>query len=461
MKNRVLIAVSFVLLASILSIARGETAVASKEELFDTSDFRRVVQSAKAKVFPAVVFIRVVSENYDSGRKQNVESTGSGVIVSETGQVLTNWHVIDNATEIRCLLFDGRARRAKVVGSDKDVDVALLQLEVHSKDERFPFATLGDSSKLAEGDFVMAMGAPWGLTRSVSIGIISCTRRYLAGASEYSLFLQTDASISPGNSGGPMVDTNGRVVGLNTRGSLQGGDLGFAVPSSTLQLVLPRLNDYGSGNWAYTGLVLQPLRDFTRDMYFEGNEGVIVAQAEPGSPAAEAGLQTHDRILRVNDTPLTALTDEDLPAVRLALGLLPVDKPSTLVIRRGNVEQTFTLQPRPKGKTRGDQVDFPRWDFTAATINQFDNADLYFYRNKGVFIRGAKQPGNAATAGLQENDILLRVGSTEIETLEQLKTEHKKAIDNVQNEHRMLLTIMRNGMMRQVVLDFSRDYSKE
>lgn len=428
--------------------------------MLETNDFRQIVQAAKGKVFPSVVFIRVVSENYESGRKQNVEATGSGVLISNDGRVLTNWHVVDNATEIRCLLFDGRACKASVVGSDKDVDVALLQLD-HKPDETFPFATIGDSAKLAEGDFVMAMGAPWGMSRSVSIGIISCTRRFLPEGSEYSLFLQTDASISPGNSGGPLVDTSGQVIGLNTRASLQGGDLGFAIPATTLKLMVPRLAEHHGGNWTYTGLILQPLRDFTRDMYFDGNEGVIVAQAEPGSPAAEAGVQTRDRLLRVNNTPLTALTDEDLPAVRQALALLPQDQPATLQIRRGDKEQTLTLNPRAKGKTRGDQHDFPRWDFTAATINQFDNPDLYFYRNKGVFIRGARQPGNAMQSGLQVNDILVRVGQSEVSSLDELETAHQKALGNVQADHKVLLTILRNGMMRQIVLDFSRDYSKE
>lgn len=425
------------------------------------ADFRQIVQSAKKKVFPAVVFIKVVSENYDAGRKQTQDSSGSGVIISADGQVLTNWHVIDNAVEIRCLLEDGRAYRAEIIGSDKDVDVALLQLKVKEGDPPLSFAQLGDSEKLAEGDFVMAMGAPWGLSRSVSIGIISCTRRYLDKVSEYNLFLQTDASISPGNSGGPLVDTDGLVVGLNTRGSTQGGDMGFAVPSSTLKLMVPRLKEHKSGHWSYTGLSLQPLRDFTRDMYFEGKEGVIVAEAEPGSPAEEAGFKTRDRIIEINGEPVAALTDEDLPALRAMIALLTPDVPVKLLVRRGESMEELTLTPRLKGKTRGDQFDFPRWDFTAAAINQFDNPGLFFYRKKGVFVRGVKVPGNASSSGLQENDIILKVGSAEVETLDQLKTEHAKAIEKVETEHRILFTVMRNGMIRQVVVDFSRDFLKK
>ncbi len=444
----------------ILLFASRGWAAANKGEMLETADFRRVVQSAKEKVFPAVVFIRVVSENYTSGRKQNVESTGSGVIVSADGRVLTNWHVIDNATEIRCQLVDGTARRATVIGSDKDTDLALLQLQRKDGDPDFAYAQIGDSDGLAEGDFVMAMGAPWGLSRSVSIGIISCTRRYLKEASEYSLFLQTDASISPGNSGGPLVDTGGRVVGLNSRGAMGGGDLGFAIPASTLKLMMPRLAEFSSGNWAYTGLTLQPLRDFTRDMYFDGNEGVIVAQAEPASPASEAGIRTRDRILKINGQPVTAMTEEDLPAIRAQLALVSPEKPIELLIRRGDAEQAVSLSPRVKGKTQGEQRDFPRWDFTAADINQFESADLHFHRNEGVFIKGVKHPGNASQSGLQQNDIVLRIGQADIKTLDELQAAHRSAIDNLQKEHRVLFTILRNGMMRQVVLDFSRDHAK-
>ncbi len=180
-------------------------------------DFRKVIFDAKSKVFPAVVFIRCVVESYEGGKKTSFEIAGSGVIVTPGGEVLTNWHVVDKAVEVRCLLFNGQALEAKVLGSDKDTDLGLIQLKMPAGSPPLPTAALGDSHKLTEGDFVMAMGAPWGLSRSVSMGIVSCTRRFLPGISEYSLWLQTDASISPGNSGGPLVNTAGEVIGINTR----------------------------------------------------------------------------------------------------------------------------------------------------------------------------------------------------------------------------------------------------
>jgi len=142
-------------------------------------DFRAVVRKAKAKVFPAVVYVRCLRESHDSGKKITQEVSGSGVIISAGGEVMTNWHVVDKATEVRCLTFEGKAMDAKVVGKDKDTDLALLQMKLPKGAKPQVFARFGDSDRLVEGDFVMAMGAPWGLNRSVSIGIISCTSRYL------------------------------------------------------------------------------------------------------------------------------------------------------------------------------------------------------------------------------------------------------------------------------------------
>src|SRR5262249_49938605 len=147
---------------------------------------------------------------------------------------------------VRCLLSDGRPMNAKVLGSDKDTDLALLQLDAPTGAGPLPSAAFGDSLALKEGDFVMAMGAPWGLNRSVAIGIISCSRRYLSDISEYSLWLQTDAAINPGNSGGPLVNTDGRIVGINARG--MGGwaeGMGFAIPSETIGHLLPQLREHG------------------------------------------------------------------------------------------------------------------------------------------------------------------------------------------------------------------------
>jgi serine protease Do len=425
-------------------------------------DFRQVVQQAKDKVFPAVVFIKSYKETHEAGKRTTSEVLGSGVLISDDGQVLTNWHVVDKGKTIRCLLYDGSAYHAEILGTDKDTDLALLQLhkkgDKTAKPSNLPYAELGDSSVLREGDFVMAMGAPWGLNRSVSIGIISCTRRFLPNSSEYSLWLQTDADINPGNSGGPLVDTAGRVIGINTRG---GSSLGFATPSNNIKIILKQLREHGKVNWSWTGLQLQPLRDFDRDIYFEGDKGVIVAETDLESPARRAGIQVRDRILRVNDTELNAISDENLPAVRRTLGLLPKNKEAVFTLLRDGKEMTITLTPRAKGKVEGEELDCPRWDMTVKAINQFDNEDLYFYRKKGVFIYGIKRPGNARDARLRPKDILLKIGKTEINTLDDVEKAYDQAIKTIDENHRIVITVLRNGLRQQFVMDFSRDYEKE
>ncbi len=424
-------------------------------------DFREVIASAKDEVFPAVVFIKCVRQSHEEGKRSSQEVSGSGVIISPGGEVLTNWHVVDKAIEVRCLLYDGQAMHAEVVGTDKDTDLALLKLKKPEGAGDLAWARIGDSSALREGDFVMAMGAPWGMSRSVTIGIISARRRYLPENSEYSLWLQTDAAISPGNSGGPLINTEGQVIGINTRGVMFGGDMGFAVPAETIQRILPEFRKHGEVRWSWTGLLFQPLRDFNRDMYFDATEGVMVAGTEPQSPARRAGIQTRDRIVSLNGEALTAITEEDLPAVRRAFGNLPLDQAARVEIVRGDEALTIELTPREKGKVEGEELDCPRWDLTVKTINQFDNPRLYFYRKEGVFIFGIRSPGNAAFSGLQTEDIILKIDDQKVTTLEDVKAIHERTLENLGTKHRAVFTVLRNGLMRQIVLDYARDFEKE
>jgi len=424
-------------------------------------DFRQIVSDAKDKVFPAVVYIKCLKESHESGKKITQEISGSGVIISEEGQLLTNWHVIDKATEVRCLLYDGRSFDAEVIGSDKDTDLALIKLIMDEGSAAVPSAGIGDSDVLREGDFVMAMGAPWGMSRSVSIGIVSCTTRYLPSNSEYSLWLQTDAAISPGNSGGPLVNTAGEIVGINTRSVMYGGDMGFAIPAVTVKVIIQQLRESGRMNWSWTGLQLQPLKDFDRNVYFDADEGVVVAETDQESPARRAGILARDRILRIAGNKVTVTTAEDLPAVRTQIGLLPKGEPVQIDLVREGSAMTIALVPTEKGTVEGAELDCPRWDMTVKAINKFDNKDLYYYRKEGVFVYGIKRPGNAGNAGLAEKDILLKIGKTEIVTLDDVRKARSEAIEGIEDNHKVLVTVLRNGLMRQVILDFLRDYEKE
>ena len=423
-------------------------------------DFRQVVNRAKETVFPSVVYLRCVLENNELGQRLRVTASGSGVLVSASGELVTNWHVVNRALEVRCLLNDGRAFSADIVGQDKDTDLALVRLRLPAG-ETVPFAKLGDSARLQEGDFVMALGAPWGLNRSVSFGIVACARRYLPEGSEYSPWIQTDASISPGNSGGPLVDTEGLVVGINARGSMQGGDMGFAIPAETVSIVLPRLRDGGDADWAWTGLQLQPLRDFQRNITFEGDQGVIVVGTDDNSPARDAGFLARDRLLAINGEPVVALMEENLPEVRRRLALLPVDRSARLSVLRDGKPIELELSPRVKGRVLGEELACPRWDFTVKAINQFEVPDLHFQRPEGVYVFGVRSPGNASGSGLAPRDILLKVNGVDVRSLDDVRGLHARSIAGLANggPRRLVLSVLRGGRVVQIAVDVTRDYS--
>jgi S1-C subfamily serine protease len=221
---------------------------------------------------------------------------------------------------------------------------------------------------------------------------------------------------------------------------------------------VPRLRDYGDIQWSWTGLRLQALRDFNKNIYFPGTEGVIVASTDPESPARLAGIQDRDRIVSIDGRPANALTEDELPDLRRRIALLPTDEAVTVEILRGEEPVSLELTPKNKGRVEGEELDCPRWDLTLKGINQFDNPDLYFYRKQGVFVYGVKFPGNAATAGLRAQDIILKVDGKDITALDDVKTLHQSALEAVANRPRILFTVLRNGLMRQVILDFSREY---
>jgi len=258
-----------------------------------------------------------------------------------------------------------------------------------------------------------------------------------------------------------LVNTAGQIIGINTRMVMAGGDMGFAIPAETVRHTVEQIRAHGSVKWSWTGIQLQPLHDFNRNIYFDATEGVIVASTDPLSPGLRAGLQTRDRIVRINGEPVTAVTEEDLPAIRRLFGSLPQDQEAQVELVRGGEAMTLPLTPRQKGKVEGEELDCPRWDMTVKTINQFDNPELHYVRNEGVFIFGVKYPGNASRAEFQTNDIITHIDGQEVVTLDDVRRIHKAALENIQSKHRLVFTVLRNGLMRQLVLDFERDYEKE
>ncbi len=425
-------------------------------------DFRQILSEAKERVFPAVVFLMPITERYEGGRREQEQIAGSGVVITPSGECVTNWHVVDKALQIRCLLYDGSVATAEVVGSDKETDLALLRLDL-PEGETLPYAELGNSDALEEGQFVMAMGAPWGLSRSVSLGIVSCTTRFLPNGDMgmYNLWIQTDASINPGNSGGPLVNTDGVVIGINALGTFFGGDLAFAIPSNVVREVVPQLREHGRVPRSYTGLRLQPLMDFERNIFYEADSGVLVAGVDGGSPAEAAGLRGGDLLLSVNGEAVTGLNREDLPELRRRLAGLPAGEEATIRLRRGAAAEELTLLPRRKGRVEGEDFDCAAWDMTVKTINKFSAPVLHFFRPSGVYVQGTGMPGNAAQSGVMPGDILLSVDGRSVDTLEDLETIYGAILADAERPPRVPLVVLRAGLRRTLVLDYATKYGQD
>lgn len=422
-------------------------------------DFRDTISEAKSAVFPALVYVRVITEGTSDGRIEKFESSGSGVIISEDGELLTNHHVIDRASRIRCQLTNGEMYDASVIGKDKDLDLALLKLSA-DVGVKFPKAKLSNRN-LDVGAVVLAMGAPWGLARSVSMGIISCNDRYLEGAGDYTLWYQTDAAISPGNSGGPLVDTAGDVVGLNARGNMRGAQ-GFTIPSPIILEVLSNLRKYGNAHWAWFGINWQPLKDFERDTAFGATNGVIIAGTERQSPARLAGLEPNDRVVAIDGVPVTAVFREDIPHLNRMLALRDWEKGVKFDYIRDGVLKSVVITPKSKGDVEGVEVECKRWGLTAKDINRFDTPDLAFMAPEGgVFVSSIAWDGNADNAGFKERDIIKRIGGKEVKDAGELKKIYDDAVANVEKTFQVGFEVVRKGRKMQLVLNFRLDPEKE
>lgn len=302
--------------------------------------FAPVVEKAR----PAVVNIYTTTElparrylNLPGGRlipgKRRAESLGSGFIVEADGLVLTNWHVVQKATDIEVRLFDDRRFEATVVGYDPKTDVALLRL-LGAAD--LPALELSDSEALRVGDWVVAIGNPLGLTSTVTAGICSATGRKslpLGGEMMYQDFIQTDASINPGNSGGPLLDLDGRVVGINTAVHAEGQGLGFAIPINMVEEIMPRLKEGGRVERSWLGVYIDPVPDALRQQLGIAEGGVLITRVVRGGPAQQAGLVPGDIVLEMNEKTVPG-PDE----LAWMAGNVGVGKEISLSIRRGDEE---------------------------------------------------------------------------------------------------------------------------
>jgi serine protease Do len=433
-------------------------------------DFEGIIQNAKSQVFPALVFIKPICEEFSTGEKRQQEVFGSGVIISEDGYVVTNNHVVEKAIQINCVLFDKEQYPAKIIGLDPETDLALLKLESKPGDEatpgmRFPVAEFGNSDDIREGQFVMALGSPFGFTRSISLGIISNVHRYIGFQTQYkyNTWIQTDAAINPGNSGGPLVNTDGRIIGINTLGLVGLAEgMAFSIPVNVVKDVVERLKRDGRVLRAWTGLHLQALKDFQTNTFTPGDRGVLLQNVDADSPAQKVGIKSGDILISINGEPVQGGTYvEELPAIRCKLADLPVGESARLSILRNDKTMEFEFMPLLKDKFEGEDFDCRRWSFTVKEISKFSTPDLYFLRNEGVYIQGVRYPGNACNAGLQKNDIILSIDEISINSLKGIKDVYEKIVNDENREKKVVIKVLRKNYPRLFVLDYRHDYSEE
>ena len=428
----------------------------------EDADLRTIISRAKSDVFPALIFVKPIVEDYDSGEKTQQEVFGSGVIVSDDGYAVTNWHVVDKAVRINCVLHDKRQVEVDLIGADRDTDLALLKLPDPGPGQTYPYAGFADTAGVQEGDFVMALGSPFGFQRSISLGIVSNAQRYIGFKTEhkYNTWIQTDAAINPGNSGGPLIDTQGRIVGINTLG-VAGTGLGFSIPASMVQNIMAQLKQDGRVLRAYTGLRLQALKDFHSNTFLDSEQGVLITGVEENSPAAEAGIRAGDILLTIGEQGVEGTYAEMLPAIWCRLADLAIDAPGPMQLLRGSETIQATLTAEEKGKLEGEDFDCRRWNMTVKEINKYRTPRLYYVRQKGVYIQGVKYPGNAAQSGLGRRDIILKIDTKPVETVENVKQIYEQMVQDEQREKKVMFEVLRNGLRKWVVLDYRRDYEEE
>ena len=354
-------------------------------------------------------------------QQQERQSLGSGVIVdADKGYVLTNNHVIANADEITVTLHDKRHFEAKLVGTDPEADLAVIRID--AKDLRE--LAMADSSTLEVGDFVVAIGNPFGLQQTVTYGIVSALGRSGLGIEGYENFIQTDASINPGNSGGALVDLQGKLVGINTAivGPAGGNvGIGFAIPSNMAHTIMTQLIEYGEVRRGQLGVMVQDVTpDLAEAMGVKATGGAVISQVMKDSPAARAGLKVGDVIVAVDDKPVGSAAQ-----LRNAIGMLRVGSKVRLEVVRNGRHRSFTAriaEPR-REKLAAERLSKK---LAGAVLGPIEPNHPLAGSVKGVEVLEVKRGSPAALAGLRPGDIIVSVNQQPVASVEEMRAALRK-----------------------------------
>jgi serine protease Do len=371
------------------------------------------------------------------------KSLGSGVIVNPNGYILTNNHVINGAKDVKVLLSDNRQFAARIVGTDPMTDLAVLKIDASN----LPVLAFGDSAQMHTGNFVLAIGNPFGLNQTVTMGIVSATGRGGLGIENYEDFIQTDAAINPGNSGGALIDARGDLIGINTAILTEGGGgnqgVGFAIPGNMARTVMEAILKSGKVSRGWLGVTIQPVtQDLAIAFHLSGPYGALVTSVASDSPAKGAGIQTGDIIASLNGEKL-----EDSRALQLKImALSPGTSVKLNVIHNGQAHDLVVKlgeAPSNLGQSgpQGDAQSSPLRGISATDLTP-DAASQLPAGAHGVVVTGVDVSSAAADAGVQEGDVIEEVNHQPVTDV----ASFTRAMRNAGNQPALLL-IFRDGMM--------------
>ncbi len=382
-------------------------------------------------------------ERFFEGMPQGPKSrksmgAGSGVIIGDDGTVLTNNHVIEGASQVTVTFADGKTYDAQVLGSDPKTDLAVLKIET---DKPLPAAVLGNSEQLRVGDWVVAIGNPFGLSHTVTSGIVSAKGRVI-GAGPYDDFIQTDASINPGNSGGPLFNTKGEVVGINTAIIAQGQGIGFAIPVNTAKPLIPQLVANGSVTRGYLGVSIQTISDKLADaLNLEDRKGALVTDVAPDGPADGAGIKRGDIVKSFDGK--TVADSRSLPAM---VSETPVGKEVPVRVLRDGKEQALSVKV---GKLPSEQAGLEntiqptegKWGLQLHELSPRMAQQFGLQTDQGVLVVGVGPDSPAQEAGIRQGDVIVEVNRKAVASVADIK----ETIDESGDNDHMLLLVQREG----------------
>jgi serine protease Do len=413
----------------------------------DASTRRDAVVQVVEKVSPAVVYVgtvQIVERNFRSmnplddfffgprERTQAVEGLGSGVIIEPNGTILTNEHVIRGASQIHVILADGRRLDADVVGSDGDNDLAVLKV---SSKGALPVAKLGSSTDLMIGEKVIAIGSPFGLKKTVTVGVVSAVgRSFKADNRDYDDFIQTDASINPGNSGGPLLNIDGEVIGINSAIYAGGQGIGFAIPADKVRRIVAELSQFGKVRPSWVGFEVENLNPrIARAAGWDRTFGALITQIEPGSPAEVAGVVEGDIVMSAGGHQV-----DDANELRARLKSYPAKAPFALEVFRDGKQVALNVTPAEFPPRLADDLAWKRIGIRVKAAGG------------GQTVASVRPGSNAARIGLAPGDVVVKLNGRSVGT----EAEWRDTLVASRGANSVLLLVRRGRTGYHITLPF-------